>query len=70
MAYLRIGLEWGPQMDVSSKEFFIDRRLEELAEKMVNGTATPAEIAEYHTLSKKRSQLMTPMSHPRFVEFA
>ena len=46
----------------TSLEAELDRRLEQLIVKMVNGTATDADRLEYAKLAKRRALLMYPPS--------
>jgi hypothetical protein len=46
------------QMTISSPEFELDRRIERLIGKIVDGSATEQDKLEYLELSKRRSRLM------------
>ncbi|MDB5476620.1 MAG: hypothetical protein JWP49_2131 [Phenylobacterium sp.] len=44
----------------TSQEANLDRRLEELIDKMVKRTATQSELSEYRTLSAARTRMLRP----------
>jgi hypothetical protein len=50
-----------PTLDsMSSAEAELDRVLEDIIAKMVAGTATPQDVAQYHELAARRAKLMRP----------
>ncbi len=53
------------EITVRSKEFEIDRRLEELATKILAGNASDEELLEHRELSKKRARLMQENAYTR-----
>jgi hypothetical protein len=53
------------EVTVSSREFEIDRRLEELAAKILAGQASGDERVEHQILSKRRARLMQENSYTR-----